>query len=158
MRSTLLAATLLVLAIAYAQETQTPQPRGRVLGIGGVFFKSPNQQELYAWYEKHLGFKREPKVGVRFHWRLPGHPDRHDSTTWGIFKSTSKYFDPSPSPFMINYVVDDLDAILKRLEAEGVKIDPRRESDAAGKFAWIYDSDGNKIELWEPGKEVLAGK
>jgi predicted enzyme related to lactoylglutathione lyase len=69
---------------------------------------------------------------------------------WSVFSQSSSYFDPSKAPFMINYMVDDLDAFLNKMKARGVQIDPKRESHAYGRFAWIFDPDGNKIELWEP--------
>ena len=75
-------------------------------------------------------------------------------TVWSIFPRDTKYFDPSASPFMINYRVDDLDALLVALQEEGVKIDPHREDCDYGRFAWIMDPDGNRIELWEPPKKV----
>ena len=71
-------------------------------------------------------------------------------TAWTIFPASTTYFDPSPAPFMINYIVDDLDALLDRLKEEGVKIDAKRLNESYGRFAWIYDPDGNKIELWQP--------
>ncbi len=121
--------------------------RGKVIGIGGVFFKSDHQADLNEWYTKHLGFERTEYNAVLFPWKS----DRDHVTVWSIFPGKSKYYD---GPFMINYIVDDLDAMLARLESEGVNIDPKRQEDPGmGKFAWIYDSDGNKIELWEPAKE-----
>jgi predicted enzyme related to lactoylglutathione lyase len=157
LRTIALVGTLMLVSSSIVQDT-SKATTGRVLGIAGIFFKSSQQKPLYSWYEKHLGFKKEPDGGVFFNWRHPAAPDDRHSTTWAIFPSGTKYFDPSPSPFMINYVVDDLDAILKRLAAEGVKIDPRRETDIAGRFAWIYDADGNKIELWEPAKQMLRSR
>jgi len=71
-------------------------------------------------------------------------------TVWSVFPETTKYLDPSKASFMINYIVDDMDALLERLEQEGVKIDPKRQDESYGRFAWIYDADGNKIELWQP--------
>jgi catechol 2,3-dioxygenase-like lactoylglutathione lyase family enzyme len=129
-----------------------PQPtpkRGRVIGIGGVFFKSEHPKDLQSWYQNHLGLVAEPNRGVSFEWMKD---NQKRSTSWAIFPSTTKYFDPSKAPLMINYIVDDLDAILVRLKTEGVTIDPKRENDAVGKFAWVFDSDGNKIELWEPAR------
>lgn len=154
MRSTVVIIALGVLSLAVAQD-KTPEKRGRVLGIGGVFFKSEQNKTLYSWYEKHLGFKRDPQAGVLFHWRLPGVPDQKHSTTWAIFPATTKYFGSKKTDLMINYVVDDLDAILQRLESEGVQVDPKRGTDEAGRFGWIYDADGNKIELWEPSRKML---
>jgi predicted enzyme related to lactoylglutathione lyase len=123
----------------------------RVTGIGGIFFKAKEPEKLYAWYEKHLGLKREPDgSGATLHWaddpRPPG------MTVWSVFRQDSKYFDPSQSPFMINYRVDDLDALLAVLREEGVEIDPKREDASYGRFAWIMDPEGNRIELSEPPK------
>jgi predicted enzyme related to lactoylglutathione lyase len=118
--------------------------RGRVIGIGGVFLKSAGADRLRAWYLDRLG------VSDQFKWRSHERPEREHVTAWAVFPAESAYFDPSPSDFMINYLVDDLDAILAKLSAEGVRIDPKREDCDYGRFAWIFDPDGNKIELWEP--------
>jgi glyoxylase I family protein len=83
-------------------------------------------------------------------WRQHDDPDKEHMTVFSIFPATTKYLDPSPAPFMINYIVDDMDALLERLEKEGVQIDPNRMNESYGRFAWIYDLDGNKIELWQP--------
>ena len=121
----------------------------RVTGIGGVFFKSRDPKRLYAWYEKHLGITQPSGSGAEFHWRdaEDGSPG---TTAWAIFDESSDYFDPSRAGFMLNYRVDDLDAVLDALRAEGVEIDPKREEYDFGRFAWIMDPDGNRIELWEP--------
>jgi catechol 2,3-dioxygenase-like lactoylglutathione lyase family enzyme len=148
------------------QEAQSPQPekskpavkteqpgkteqRGRILGIGGVFFKSANRNQSREWYAKHLGLA-DKGGGAMLPWREHDDPQKEHVTVWTIFPSSSNYFDPSPAPFMINYIVDDLDALLDRLKQEGVKIDDKRMNESYGRFAWIYDSDGNKIELWQP--------
>ena len=83
-------------------------------------------------------------------WREKDNPDKEHVTVWSVFPATTKYFEPGQASFMVNYIVDDMDALLERLEKEGVKIDPKRQNEAYGKFAWIYDPDGNKIELWQP--------
>ncbi len=129
--------------------TPTPAPavRGRVIGIGGVFFKSDHHRETLAWYTKHLGLQSKPGMGVNFPWTSPLAPAVDGSTTWGVFPRKSTYY---PGDMMINYVVDDLDALMARLAAEGVRLDPKREADEAGKFGWVYDVDGNKVELWQP--------
>ncbi len=129
----------------------TMSQKGRILGIGGIFFKSANRKQLQKWYAKNLGLA-DSGYGVNFPWREKDNPDFEHMTVWNIFPATTKYFDPSPASFMVNYIVDDLDALLDRLEKEGVKIDPKRQNESYGKFAWIYDSDGNKIELWQPVK------
>ena len=125
----------------------------RVTGIGGIFFKAENPDKLYEWYEKHLGIHREPHGhGAMLHWREDGNPERRGGTVWAIFEKHTKYFAPSQAPFMLNYRVDDLDALLAALQAEG--IDSKREDSEYGRFAWITDPEGNKIELWEPPKEA----
>jgi catechol 2,3-dioxygenase-like lactoylglutathione lyase family enzyme len=123
---------------------------GRVTGLGGVFFKSADPERLYAWYEKHLGMKREGGE-FRFHWGDPS-TGGAGMTVWAIFKSDTKYFAPSAAPFMLNYRVDDLDGLLERLRAAGAEVDPRREDHDYGRFAWVMDPDGNRVELWEPPK------
>jgi predicted enzyme related to lactoylglutathione lyase len=124
----------------------------RVTGIGGIFFKAENPQKMYEWYEKHLGIKSEPNQGAMLHWREDENPERRGMTIWALFGKQSKYFEPSNAPFMLNYRVDDLDALLEALRSEGVAIDPKREDHDYGRFAWITDPEGNKIELWEPPK------
>jgi catechol 2,3-dioxygenase-like lactoylglutathione lyase family enzyme len=141
------------------QEVQSPQPetskppvkteqRGRILGIGGIFFRSPNRDQTRDWYSKHLGLADKGQ-GAIFPWREHDDPQKEHVTSWTIFSASANYF-PATQPFMINYIVDDLDALLDRLKQEGVKIDPKRMNESYGRFAWIYDQDGNKIELWQP--------
>ncbi len=123
--------------------------RGRILGIGGVFFKSANRDQMREWYSKHLGLDDKGQ-GVMLPWREHDDPQKEHVTVWTVFPASSNYFDPSHAPFMVNYIVDDMDALLDRLKEEGVKIDPKRMDESYGRFAWIYDLDGNKIELWQP--------
>jgi predicted enzyme related to lactoylglutathione lyase len=122
----------------------------RVIGMGGVFFKARDPEKLYAWYETHLGIKRANSGAVIF--RNQG--DESGMTVWSIFPADTTYFDPSPAPMMLNYRVENLDALLDVLTAEGVQVDPKREEYDYGKFGWITDPEGNRIELWEP-KGVL---
>jgi|SRR5579859_1979426 len=125
----------------------------RVTGLGGVFFQADDPEKLYQWYEKHLGIQRDPtSQAVSMHWRDDANPEHRGMTVWSLFKKGSKYFEPSRAPFMLNYRVDDLDGLLEALRAEGVTIDPKREDYDYGRFAWIIDPEGNKIELWEPPK------
>ena len=125
-----------------------------VTGIGGIFFKSENPEKLYQWYEKHLGIKRASDgSGAVFEWRDGRDPEKSGMTVWSIFPHDTKYFGSSNSAFMINYLVDDLDGLLKTLQEEGVEIDPHREDYEYGRFAWITDPAGNRIELWEPPKK-----
>jgi catechol 2,3-dioxygenase-like lactoylglutathione lyase family enzyme len=152
----------LLLVSAYSkggQEVKSPQTekskppakveqRGRVIGIGGVFFKSANRDQMREWYSKHLGLA-DTGSGAMLPWREHDDPQKEHVTVWTVFSASSNYFPPN-QPFMINYIVDDMDALLDRLKQEGVKIDPKRMDESYGRFAWIYDSDGNKIELWQP--------
>jgi predicted enzyme related to lactoylglutathione lyase len=116
--------------------------------------KSDDPKRLYQWYEKHLGIDRTPDgTGAAFEWREAGDVEKKGMTVWSMFPQSSKYFAPSGCGCMINYRVDDLDALLKALKAEGVPIDPHREDHDYGRFAWIMDPDGNRVELWEPPKK-----
>jgi catechol 2,3-dioxygenase-like lactoylglutathione lyase family enzyme len=123
--------------------------RGRILGIGGVFFKSANRDQMREWYSTHLGLG-DKGGDAMLPWREHDDSKKEHVTVWSIFPSSTDYFGPGPAPFMINYIVDDLDALLDRLKQAGVKIDPKRMNESYGHFAWIYDLDGNKIELWQP--------
>jgi len=123
--------------------------KGRVIGIGGIFFKSPDHARLRNWYAENLGIDHG-EHGMMFPWRTADGDPTERLTIWSIFPGSSTYFAPSESSFMINYIVDDLDAIVAKLAAGGARIDPKREDHDYGRFAWIYDPDGNKIELWQP--------
>jgi catechol 2,3-dioxygenase-like lactoylglutathione lyase family enzyme len=141
------------------QEMKSPQPekskpsvntelRGRIIGIGGVFFKSAGRDQMREWYAKHLGIA-DKGHGAMLPWREHGDPQKEHVTVWTVFSASTDYI-PATQPFMFNYIVDDMDALLDRLKQEGVKIDPKRMDESYGRFAWIYDLDGNKIELWQP--------
>jgi catechol 2,3-dioxygenase-like lactoylglutathione lyase family enzyme len=123
--------------------------QGRILGIGGIFFKSANQQQMKEWYAKNLGLA-DGGHGVMLPWREADNPENEQMTIWSIFPATTTYLEPSQASFMVNYIVDDLDALLERLAQAGVQIDPKRQDESYGRFAWIFDPDGNKIELWQP--------
>jgi catechol 2,3-dioxygenase-like lactoylglutathione lyase family enzyme len=151
--------SLLLIAICSkgGQDVQSPQPeeskppvktepRGRIVGIGGVFFKSANRDQMREWYSKHLGLAGTGGDAM-LPWREHDDPQKEHLTVWSVFPASSDYFN---GPFMFNYIVDDMDALLDRLKEEGVKIDPKRMDESYGRFAWIYDLDGNKIELWQP--------
>ena len=123
----------------------------RVTGIGGVFIKAKDVKALAAWYDKHLGFSFGENSYVSFRWVNENNPAVPGSTVFSFFKKESKYFDPSASPFMINLRVKDLVALLETLKGEGVEIvGEMTEEGGYGKFGWIMDPEGNKIELWEP--------
>jgi catechol 2,3-dioxygenase-like lactoylglutathione lyase family enzyme len=126
--------------------------QGRVIGIGGIFFKSANKPQMLEWYSKNLGMA-DSGHGVMLPWCEKDHPENEHVTVWSVFPATTKYFEPSQSSFMLNYIVDDMDALLARMEKEGVRIDPKRQDESYGRFAWVYDPDGNKIELWQPVHE-----
>ena len=128
--------------------TAAPEPqKGRILGIGGIFFKSEHPGPMRDWYAKNLGLSDKGQ-GAMLHWREKDNPQQERMTVWSIFPASSKYFEQGQ--LMVNYIVDDLDALLDRLSKAGVKIDPKRQDESYGRFAWIYDPDGNKIELWQP--------
>lgn len=122
----------------------------KVTGIGGVFFKSKGDRAALAeWYRKNLGVQVESYGGAVFHWRDdPGVGEA--ATAWHIADAASKWFQPSDAPFMINYRVDDLDEMLAGLRAAGVQVVGGPDADENGKFAWVLDPDGNKVELWQP--------
>jgi len=120
----------------------------RVTGIGGVFLRSKDPKRLSAWYVEHLGMPATD-WGVSFDW-TDQVPPGTGSTAWSTFPDDTKYFGESAQRTMINYRVDDLDALLEQLQAAGVTIDPKRDDADYGKFAWIVDCDGNRVELWQP--------
>ena len=122
----------------------------KITGIGGVFFKSRSDSKaLAAWYKEHLGMPLEDFGGAVLRW-----PDDKAGdgglTVWHLASKDSQWFGPSDSSFMINYRVDDLDGMLAQLRAANVEVVSGPESHENGKFAWIMDPDGNKVELWEP--------
>lgn len=125
----------------------------RVTGIGGVFFKAQDPQRIKEWYHKHLGFDVHDH-GASFLWKEVNSPEGSDqaSTEWSPFKSDTSYFQPSEKPFMFNYRVENLFELVRMLKEEGVTIIGGIEEYSYGKFAWIMDPEGNKIELWEPVK------
>lgn len=125
----------------------------RVTGLGGLFIKCKNPEEMYGWYEKHLGIKRDESQAVSFNWREAEEPDKTGTTVWALFPESTKYFEPSHSPFMMNFRVENLEELLQSLRAEGVQVDDKVETYDYGKFGWIMDPEGNRIELWEPAQD-----
>jgi len=122
----------------------------KITGIGGVFIKSTNDKDaLAAWYRDNLGLKFEDWGGSIINWKDDAQVDG-GMTVWTIAAADSKWFAPSESGFMINYRVDDLDGLLAQLKQNGVLIVKGPDEEFNGKFAWIMDPDGNKVELWEP--------
>ena len=119
---------------------------GHITGIGGLFFKSKDPKALAAWYRDTLGLKLEAWGGAKLSYDAPQHPP---AAVWSAFPDTTGYMAPSTRDFMVNFAVDDLDALVAKLTAKGVAI-LKRDEDPTGKFAWILDPDGTKLELWEP--------
>jgi len=119
----------------------------RVTGIGGLFFKTKDPKSTKDWYKKHLGFNTND-YGCTFWWKDKEGKDC--STQWSPFGENTKYYDPSKKDFMFNYRVDNLIDLLATLKKEGVTIIGKVEEYEYGKFGWIVDPEGNKIELWEP--------
>lgn len=138
--------------IAQAQKQEAPPlPAERVTGIGGIFIKAKDPKVLTAWYNDQLGVPRaNGAVPPIFQWRALDDPARVGTTVWGLFRADTKYFAPSTAPFMINYRVNNLEGLLARLRAAGVTIEGKVVEDFNGKFGWVMDPEGNKIELWEP--------
>ncbi len=125
----------------------------RVTGIGGIFFKAENADKLRAWYSQYLGIPVESWGGAQFHWRQAEDPGAPGSTAWTVFKGDTRYFAPSEKPFMINYRVENLRELLAALKAEGVTVDEKIDESEYGRFGWVMDPEGNRIELWEPPPE-----
>ncbi|SRX72485.1 VOC family protein [Aequorivita antarctica] len=119
----------------------------RVTGIGGIFFKTKDPNKTKEWYKNHLGLNTD-NYGFTFWWQDEN--GNKCSTQWSPFNVDTKYFSPSEKEFMMNYRVENLEELLKVLKEEGVTIVGEMETYDYGKFGWILDPEGNKIELWEP--------
>ncbi len=115
----------------------------RVVGVGGIFFKSKDPKALYEWYHQHLGIESEPGAGAMW-------SGGEITNVWAIFPQDTKYLGSGPSPFMINYRVENLKELRETLRAEGVEVDDKFQEHEYGKFGWITDPEGNRVELWEP--------
>jgi predicted enzyme related to lactoylglutathione lyase len=137
----------LMLPASALRAAAAAEPQGHITGIGGIFVKSPNPKALAAWYETMLGLKLEPWGGAVLSYDAPMHPPK---AAWTALSATTKYMAPSTRDFMLDFAVDNLDAICARLTAHNIKILKRDDSDPSGRFAWILDPDGTKIELWQP--------
>ena len=121
----------------------------KVTGIGGVFLKAKDAKVLPAWYQEHLGVVFGDSTAATFKWINLNNPDHAGVTVFSFFKNESSYFEPSASPFMINFRIKNLEALLEKLSEERVKIAGESVEEEYGKFGWILDPEGNKIELWE---------
>ena len=133
----------------------------RVTGIGGVFLRARDPRALAAWYARTLGIQLNSYGGATFLWKDEV-PRSTGMTAWSIFPADTEYFGPGddhgPQQVMINYRVDNLDEMIEQLKAADVSIDPRREDYEYGRFAWITDPEGNRIELWQPLPLAPAAK
>lgn len=122
----------------------------RVTGIGGIFFKAKDAPALQAWYQRHLGIDVQEWGGTAFTWTDADGQPTGGMTIWSVAPEESEQFAPSNASFMINYRVDDLAALLDTLRAEGCHILGQSDDVTYGKFAWLIDPEGNKVELWQP--------
>ena len=120
----------------------------KVLGVGGVFFKSPNPKLLYEWYAKWLGMEFQDR-GIAY---FPAGMPANSQTVWSAFDAITNYFAPSEKEFMFNLIVDDIEEALKQVREGGAEIIGEIEKMEYGSFGWFMDPDGNKVELWEPTK------
>ena len=122
----------------------------RVTGIGGIFFKAKDPAALRAWYAKHLGIDVQPWGGAAFTWADDAGNAMKGTTIWSIGDAAGDTYAPSTASFMLNYRVDDLAALLKALRAEGCDVLEKTDDSEYGKFGWVMDPEGNKVELWQP--------
>jgi predicted enzyme related to lactoylglutathione lyase len=136
-------------SILTSQQNKGTTKMKKVTGIGGIFFKCKDPKAINEWYKKHLGFNTSP-YGTNFEWRESEDSTKKGLTVWNPFPENTKYFEPSKKEFMINYRVDNLEALVEELKKENVTIVDKIETYDYGKFVHILDIEGNNIELWEP--------
>ena len=122
----------------------------RVTGIGGIFFQAKDPVALRAWYRKHLGIDVQEWGGTAFRWTDADGTPANGTTVWSIGEAGGDYYAPSKAPFMVNYRVHDLQALLRVLREEGCQVLDKTDDSEYGKFGWVIDPEGNKVELWEP--------
>lgn len=122
----------------------------RVTGIGGIFFQARDPVALRAWYKAHLGIDVQDWGGAELRWADAATDPAAGSTIWSIGSAGGDQFPVGAAPFMINYRVDDLDALLQVLRDEGCEVLEKADDSGYGKFGWVMDPEGNKVELWEP--------
>lgn len=120
----------------------------RVTGIGGIFFKARDPKALGAWYRDHLGLDITDWGGAIFPWG--GEDSPPGMTMWSLFAEDTRYMEPGRASFMVNFRVADLEALLAALRAEGCEVLDKTDASEQGKFGWVIDPEGNKVELWEP--------
>ena len=149
---------LLVLMVSGCASTNRPAPpatpaapalpEARVTGIGGIFFKAQNPARMSAWYHDHLGLASQHGY-ADFTWRERDQPDQVGHTAWSLFPTNTTYFGQSSAPYMINYRVTHMDQMIAQLRRDGIAVEKGENTDY-GRFAWLTDPEGNRIELWEP--------
>lgn len=122
----------------------------RVTGIGGIFFKAKDAAGMRAWYQTHLGIDVQEWGGAAFSWAGEDGKPAPGSTIWNISPAEGDDYAPGTAPFMINYRVADLDALMEALRAEGCNVVGNSQASEYGKFGWVLDPEGNKVELWQP--------
>ena len=122
----------------------------RVTGIGGIFFKAKDAPALQAWYKRHLGIDVQKWGGAAFDWTDDEGKPVGGTTAWSIGSTDSDQYAPSTATFMVNYRVADLHALVKALRDEGCHVLDKIDESDFGKFAWVMDPEGNKVELWQP--------
>lgn len=135
--------------------SQGGEDENKLLGFGGVFFKAKDAKALCEWYNAHLGTSFGKEQYMNFKWRKREDPNAKATTTFGVFSSKTKYFDPSTKDFMFNFRVKNLKGLIAKLKSEGVTVVGDIQEFEYGSFGWIVDLEGNKIELWEPNDAVL---
>ncbi|MFZ1023003.1 MAG: VOC family protein [Thermoplasmata archaeon] len=125
----------------------------RIVGLGGIFFRARNPRRLAEWYHRHLGLPIADEGGQIFsvfRWKSTSRTARRSSTIWAPFPKSTQYFGSRRQPMMLNYIVRDLDPLLRQLRKERVKVIGKTEESKYGRFAWIADPEGQRVELWEP--------
>ena len=132
----------------------TSELTGKVLGVGGVFFRSPDPGRLAGWYRETLGLETESWGATHGTSFSPEAMPVNSFTVWSTFASDTEYFGDRRQSFMINLVVDDLDAALANVRDAGGKVVPEKEEHDFGRFGWFVDPDGNRVELWEPPEKM----
>ncbi|MDD4993698.1 MAG: VOC family protein [Paludibacter sp.] len=134
---------------ATTNQTDNKPEQKKVTGIGGIFFKCKDPRKMRDWYKTHLGLNAN-QYGVVFEWYQGADSTQKGFTQWSVFSEKTTYFEPSTKDFMINYRVENIEALVAGLKKEGVTVVDTIETYDYGKFAHILDMEGNKIELWQP--------
>lgn len=129
--------------------------KGKVTGLGGIFIKSENPKNLKSWYSENLGLDTD-EYGHMFKWLKLEDPKKVGHTQWSIFDAKTDYLNPSKKDYMINFRVEYIESLVEQLKENGMELIGKIESFDYGKFAWVMDPDGNKVELWEPVDEVFT--